>query len=118
KTTTIGTDATNTLKITGLTSGNLATDSIVVSAQDGSLKRVTAETLLQSGNESFLATAGQANFAVSGMPATASKVWVYRNGVKLIPTADFTITAGQVTLTAAIAALVATDDYIEVQWVK
>ena len=118
KATTIGTDATNTLKITGLTGGNLATDSIVVSAQDGTLKRVTAETLLQSGNQSFLATAGQANFTVSGMPATASKVWVYRNGVKLIPTADFTIAAGQITFTTAIAALVAKDDYIEVQWVK
>lgn len=118
KATTIGTDANNVLKITGLQSGNLASDSMVVSASDGTLKRVTAESLLQSGDENFTASNGQSTFAVSGMPSSVSKVWVYRNGVKLISTIDYTVGGGQVSLTSAIASLVAAGDYIEVQWVK
>lgn len=118
KATTIATDATNVLKISGLQSGNLATDSMVVSAPDGTLKRVTAETLLQSGNESFTATNGQSSYSVSGMPSTVSKIWVYRNGVKLIPNTDFTISAGTVSFVSAISSLVVAGDFIEVQWVK
>lgn len=118
KSTTIGTTGTNTLKITGLQSGSLATDSLVVSAPDGTLKRVTAESLLQSGDQNFLTAAAQATYTVANMPAQVSKVSVYRNGVKLLATTDYTAVAGTVTLTPAMAALVAADDLIEVQWVK
>lgn len=118
KPTTITTDATNTLKVAGLQSGNLATDSLVVAAADGTLKRVTAESLLQSGDQNYTATAAQAAYSVTNMPATASKVWVYRNGAKLLATTDYTVTAGTVTLTGAMAALVEAGDVIEVQWVK
>lgn len=118
KSTTIGTTGTNTLKITGLQSGSLATDSLVVSAPDGTLKRVTAESLLQSGDQNFLTAAAQATYTVANMPAQVSKVSVYRNGVKLLATTDYTTVAGTVTLTPAMAALVAADDLIEVQWVK
>jgi hypothetical protein len=118
KATTIVTDATNNLKITGLQSGALATDSLVVSSSDGTLKRVTAESLLQSGNQFFTATGGQTLYSVTNMPVAASKVWVYRNGAKLIPVTDYTTSAGQVNLTAGIGALVVAGDYIEVQWVK
>ncbi len=118
KATTIVTDATNNLKITGLQSGALATDSLVVSSSDGTLKRVTAESLLQSGNQFFTATGGQTLYSVTNMPVTASKVWVYRNGAKLIPVTDYTTAAGQVNLTASIGSLVVAGDYIEVQWVK
>ncbi|MFZ9743586.1 MAG: hypothetical protein ACO3B0_08340, partial [Chitinophagaceae bacterium] len=119
KETVIGTNATNKLRITGLESGSLATDSLVVSASDGTLKKVTAETLLQSGDESFSVTvAGQSAYDVSNMPSAVSKIWVYRNGVKLIPTADYTVAAGKVNLTASISSLIAVDDVIEVQWVK
>lgn len=118
KTTTIATTSETALKITGLESGNLATDSLVVTAADGTLKRVTAESLLQSGDQSFTATAAQTTFTVANMPAQVSKVSVYRNGVKLLATTDYTTTAGTVTLTSAMAALVTADDVIEVQWVK
>ena len=118
KATTIVTDATNNLKITGLQSGALATDSLVVSSNDGTLKRVTAESLLQSGNQYFTATGGQTLYSVTNMPVAASKVWVYRNGAKLIPVTDYTTSAGQVNLTASIGSLVVAGDYIEVQWVK
>lgn len=118
KPTTLTTDAANTLTIAGLQSGSLATDSLVVSTTGGTLKRVTAETLLQSGGLYFTSTAGQTAYLIPNMPATASKVWVYRNGAKLAPNTDFTTVAGQVTLTAAIGALVVAGDQIEVQWVK
>ena len=118
KATTIVTDATNNLKITGLQSGALTTDSLVVSSNDGTLKRVTAESLLQSGNQYFTATGGQTLYNVTNMPVAASKVWVYRNGAKLIPVTDYTTSAGQVNLTAGIGSLVVAGDYIEVQWVK
>lgn len=118
KSTTIGTTATNTLKITGLQGGNLGTDSLVVVNGDGTLKKVQAESLLQSGNETYTATAGQATFSVTGMPAAASKVYVWRNGAKLLVTTDYTTAAGTVTLVSAIANLVEAGDLIEVQWVK
>lgn len=118
KATTIGTDATNNLKITGLQIGSLATDSIVVASADGTLKRVGSESLLQSGDEYFTATAGQTAFSVLNMPVTVSKVWVYRNGAKLMPVTDFTTIAGQVNLTPALGLLVVAGDLIEVQWVK
>jgi hypothetical protein len=118
KSTEIITSATNTLKISGLESGNLATDSLVVSGSDGTLKRVTAESLLQSGDQNYTATAGQSAFTVSNMPTAVSKVWVYRNGVKLLPTVDYTIGSGEINFTATISALVAAGDVIEIQWVK
>jgi hypothetical protein len=118
KATTIGTDATNTLKITGLQSGSLATDSLVVTSADGTLKKVAGESLLQSGEQNFTATAAQASFAVANMPAQVSKVSVYRNGVKLLASVDYATTAGSVTLSSAMAALIAAEDVIEVQWVK
>lgn len=118
KSTTIGTNIENTLKITGLQSGNLATDSLVVTSSDGTLKKVGAESLLQSGEQNYTASTGQAAYSVVNMPSSATKVWVYRNGAKLIPATDFTTTAGNVTLTTVMAALVVAGDVIEVQWVK
>lgn len=62
KPTTISTDAVNNLKITGLQSGNLATDSLVVSAADGTLKelpqnpycKVVIKTLHQQQDKQFI----------------------------------------------------------------
>ena len=118
KPTTISTDAINNLKITGLQSGNLSTDSLVVSAPDGTLRRVTSESILQSGDQNFTATTGQAVYLVNNLPATVSKVWVFRNGAKLLGTADYLTAPGILTLTPAMATLVETGDVIEVQWVK
>jgi hypothetical protein len=118
--TTITTDATNVLKVAGLQSGDLSTDSLVVSAADGTLKRVSAASLtLQSGDQNFsVAVNGQDTYTVTDMPATASKVWVFRNGAKLLVGVDYTTTAGVVTLTGAMTPLVVVGDVIEVQWVK
>jgi hypothetical protein len=117
--TTITTSATNTLKIDGLQAGNLATDSIVVASNDGTLKRVSAASIsLQSGDQDFIAAASQASYPVTGLPATASKVWVFRNGAKLSASSDYNATAGTVTLTGSMALLIVAGDAIEVQWVK
>lgn len=117
--TTIATDATNVLKITGLQTGDIATDSLVVTSADGTLKKVAPSAIsLQSGSQEFTTNIGDATFTVTGLPANASRVWVYRNGVKLVATTDYTATAGLVTLTPGMAALIADNDVIEVQWVK
>jgi hypothetical protein len=118
--TTITTNGANVLKVAGLQSGNISTDSLVVSAPDGTLKRVSAESIaLQSGDDNFsVVSNGQSVFTVTDMPANASKVWVFRNGAKLLVGVDYTTTAGVVTLTGAMTPLVVTGDVIEVQWVK
>jgi hypothetical protein len=118
--TTITTNGANVLKVAGLQSGNISTDSLVVSAPDGTLKRVSAASIaLQSGDENYsVVSNGQNVFTVADMPANASKVWVFRNGAKLLVGVDYTTTAGVVTLTGAMTPLVVTGDVIEVQWVK
>ncbi len=116
--TTITTDATNVLKIGGLTSGDASTDNLVVATADGTLKRITRETLLQSGDQMFTASLGQTTLNVTGMPVTVSKVWVFRNGAKLLATSDYTTTAGTVTLIPGLDWSVLAGDVFEVQWVK
>jgi hypothetical protein len=117
--TTITTTSTNNLKIVGLQSGDLSVDSLVVSAADGTLKRVSAGSLnIQSGDENFAAVAGQGSYTVPNMPGSASKVWVFRNGAKLLVNVDYTTSAGVVNLTGSMASLIAAADIIEVQWVK
>ncbi len=116
--TTVTTTATNTLAVAGLQGGNLATDSLVVAdGTTGVLKRVSAASLLQSGEEKFTATTGQLTYTVPGLPANATRVWVYRNGAKLIVGEDYTVAGTTVTLILNDYTIVA-NDRIEVQWVK
>lgn len=115
----VGGAAGDSLNITGLSSGNTATDSLlVVNGTTGKVGKVTATSLMQSGDQNFTSTAGQTVYSVTGMPATASKVWVYRNGAKLLATTDYTVTAGTMTLSGAMGSLVVAGDIIEVEWVK
>jgi hypothetical protein len=117
--TTIATDATNVLKITGLQTGDIATDSLVVTSSDGTLKKVAPTVLqLQSGSEEFSASLGVGTFTVSNLPNNASRVWVYRNGVKLVVTTDYTVSGSNVVLSPAMTNLLADGDVIEVQWVR
>lgn len=117
--TTLTTDATNVLKIAGLQSGNISTDSLVVATADGTLKIVSADVLsVKSGDQDFTATAAQSTYSVTGLPAIASKVWVFRNGAKLIVNVDYTTSPGLVTLSPTMASIIAAADNIEVQWVK
>lgn len=116
--TTITTDATNVLKIAGLQSGNLGADSLVVTSADGTLKKVNRETVVQSGEVNITATLNQSSITVANMPASASKVWVFRNGAKLVAGEDYTTAAGEVTLTPTVDWSVLAGDIFEVQWVK
>ncbi|KAA5534712.1 hypothetical protein F0919_08850 [Taibaiella lutea] len=115
----VGGAAGDSLNITGLSSGNLATDSIVVvNGATGKVARVSASTLLQSGESVFNAAGGASEmYAVPGLPENVTKVWVFRNGVKLLTTTDYTVTGGNVTVAIPGVSLVA-GDVIEVQWVK
>jgi len=120
---TLTTSATDSIKIENLRSGNLATDSIVVAdGANGTLRRVSAATLLTSGDQTFTATAGLTTYTVTDMPNIVSRVWVFRNGVKLQATNDYTVSGGVVTLlpggTAPDDWAVLAGDKIEVQWVK
>jgi hypothetical protein len=118
KATVVTTTAANTLAVAGLQSGNLATDSIVVAdATTGVLKRVSAASLLQSGDEVFTATTGVLTFTVANLPAIVSRVWVFRNGAKLVANEDYTVSGTTVTLIQNDYTLT-TGDKIEVQWVK
>lgn len=119
----VTTSSTNTLAIEGLQSGSLATDSLVVAdGTSGVLKRVAASTLLTSGEQKFTATAGQTAYTVPSLPADVTRVWVYRNGVKLLVTTDYTVSGTTVTLNPGGVApddwAVLAGDRIEVQWVK
>ncbi len=116
--TTITTNATNVLKIAGLQSGNLGADSLVVTSADGTLKKVNRETVVQSGEVNITATLNQTSITVANMPASASKVWVFRNGAKLLAGEDYTTAAGEVTLTPTVDWSVLAGDIFEVQWVK
>ncbi|MBP6234718.1 MAG: hypothetical protein KA270_19200 [Saprospiraceae bacterium] len=118
QTTTITTDGTNVLKIAGLQGGNLGADSLVVTSSDGTLKKVNRESVVQSGEVKISASLGQTTITVANMPALASKVWVFRNGAKLVAGEDYSTAAGTVTLTPTVDWAVLAGDIFEVQWVK
>jgi len=118
KPTVITAGSVNTLAIEGLQPGSTGADSLVlVNPTTGVLTRASAATLLQSGDRNFTATAGTTSYAVAGLPGDVTRVWVFRNGVKLLATTDYTVSGTNVSFTEAGYTLV-TGDVIEVQWVK
>jgi len=92
----------------------------------GAVKKLLSSdlNLIQSGQESFTATAGQTAYALTGNPVLPafSQVWVYRNGAKLVANVDYTVAASTVTLVPGGSApndwAVYAGDVIEVQYVK
>jgi len=95
----------------------------------GNVEKLLAEDLLQSARTVYPVTAADetansATITVTGVPldADASKVWVYRNGAKLVEDFDFEVTTNQVALTPVAAGtgswVLYTGDVIEIQWVK
>lgn len=90
----------------------------------GETKKLLATDLIQSGQQSFTATADQVTYLLGGSPVlpTFSQVWVYRNGAKLIANVDYTIAADTVTLVPNAVApndwSVFANDVIEVQYIK
>jgi len=91
----------------------------------GAIKKLKATDLIASGHEAFTAAAiPLLAYPLTGSPVlpTFEKVWVYRNGVKLIAGLDYTIAASTVTLVPNVTApndwTVLTGDVIEVQFFK
>lgn len=100
----------------------------------GEMKKLLVTDLITSGQTYFTAANNQLTYDVSAVTATPtmagaqiplpeySKVWVYRNGAKLIAGVDYTIAASTVTLdpTGSVggAWAVYAGDIIEVQYYK
>lgn len=93
----------------------------------GATKKLLATDLIQSGYakddaEAAEETADAIVITVDGIPSLTGnegKISVYRNGVKLLHTTDFTVQDGvSVTVTGTTDFSVYTDDVFEVQWVK
>jgi hypothetical protein len=123
KTLTLTTSASDSIIVENLRSGNLATDSIVVvGGTDGTLRRVSSSSLLTSGEQIFTATDSLLTYIVTDLPDKVSRVWVFRNGVKLIANTDYTVSGTTVTLIPSTTVpddwQVKAGDKIEVQWVK
>ena len=113
---------------------------LVRDENSGDIKELLASDLIVSGHTVFTATATQLKFDVAtagvyngGAPITGltvvkiplpdyEKVWVYRNGTKLIAGVDYTIAGSEVTLvpiaTGPNSWTVYAGDVIEVQYFK
>lgn len=90
----------------------------------GETRKILATSLVVAGQLTETATAdGTAPVLADGsIPAIYQKVWVYRNGAKLIANVDYTVAAGAVTLVPQTTApndwAIYADDVFEVQWVN
>ena len=95
----------------------------------GEIKRLLAADLVIGGLIKDKATSGSdfVTAANTTMPTSISKIWVYRNGAKLLAGVDYTIAgaAGESVVTVKNANGTAPEDYkfitgdiIEIQWVR
>ncbi|PZF71493.1 hypothetical protein [Taibaiella soli] len=93
----------------------------------GRVKKMLATDLIQSGQTIFTATAAQSAYdmtaSTGGQPLPVfSKVWVYRNGVKLEGNVDYTIAGTIVTIVPNATPdqdfTILAGDKIEVQYLK
>ena len=94
---------------------------LVRNENTGAIEKILATDLIQSGHQSYTATAGQTAYTVytGGTPLPGyQSVWVYRNGAKLIANVDYTVAGSTVTLAAPANFTVYAGDVIEVQFVK
>jgi hypothetical protein len=130
------TDVTNGIPATTTTTasgqGNTGWTLLVRDEASGEIKKMLATDLIVSGQTVFTATAGTLTYDVTaGTPAMAGaqiplpdyeKVWVYRNGAKLVAGVDYTIATSVVTLVENTTApndwTLYTGDVIEVQYYR
>jgi len=88
KPTTIQTDVTNTLAITGLENGDITLDDIVtVNTTTGQLRKISSSNLFREEVAEIIATNGQLQFTPPLVITDSRKVNIYRNGVRV----DFTV---------------------------
>ncbi len=92
----------------------------------GAIQKLMATDLIQSGFADDVSDAGEDASNAIAITATGilasmnrGKIWVYRNGVKLIYGTDFTIADDLVTVTAVANSWELYEgDVLEVQWIK
>lgn len=93
----------------------------------GAIKKLKATDMLVSGSADYTAvaadeTAGSNAITATGIPTTAAdraKIWVFRNGAKLIYGVDFTVSANTVTVSEVPTSWdLYTGDVFEVQWIN
>ena len=94
----------------------------------GATKKLLMSDLVKGGNNNQAAViATDATYTDATVPNDITKIWVYRNGAKLLAGVDYTISGlvGAVTVTIKNANGSAPEDYafntgdrIEVQWIK
>jgi len=128
-----GAAATTATTQTGHDAGTVTTASadtgwtlVVRDEATGELRKLLATDLIQAGfaDDTAVAadeTADQIVITATGIPTAAAergKIWVYRNGAKLIYGVDFAVTADTVTVTGTTDFTIFLDDVFEVQWVK
>jgi hypothetical protein len=101
----ITTDSASTDATTGSDHGTGSGYTILVRDEaTGAIKKLLATDLIQSGHQVYTATAGQTTYTINsgGTPLPDfSKVFVFRNGAKLIANLDYTISGDDVTLVPA-----------------
>lgn len=118
---------------TDATDGSIASDGsatgtgwtvLVRDEATGETKKILATDLVEAGQLTAPATAdGTAPALADGsIPAVYQKVWVYRNGAKLVANVDYTVAAGAVTLVPSTTApndwAIYAGDVFEVQWIN
>lgn len=113
---------------TSATSGTETGYTLLVRNEDtGNVEKLIATDLIQSGQQSFTATAGQTTFTLTAMGTalpTFQTVYVFRNGAKLIAGVDYTIVAGGADVELVPGGTAPNDwqvyagDVIEVQFIK
>ncbi len=132
----------NVFAINGITTATQGAATSIVSESDGSgttqsgwavlvrdeatgeTQKILASDLVQAGQlTATAATDGTApTLADASIPAIYQKVWVYRNGAKLIANVDYTVAAGAVTLVPSTTApndwAILSGDVFEVQWIN
>lgn len=92
----------------------------------GAIKKMLASDFVTSGNtvHTAVSDATTLTITVTGLKASTpkSRIWVYRNGAKLLPTdfnyADNSITLNEVTGNGPDAWSILNGDVFEVQWMK
>ena len=90
----------------------------------GAIQKLKATDLIQSGTSEHTAGAdsiANVDVTVTGISTEASRIWVYRNGAKLVAGNDYKINSDKLTLipgTTSNSLSIYQGDYFEIQWIK
>lgn len=119
------TDAPSTDATDGSTAATATGTGWTVLVRDeatGETKKLLATDIVAAGQLTATADGTAPALADGSIPAIYQKVWVYRNGAKLVANVDYTVAAGAVTLVPSATAPndweIFNGDVFEVQWIN